>query len=86
MILPGKCKWAVQPVDRDLIRELVDKTPRFMPTATPAAAGSHTAWQIHYVYFARRLHRGRPRRGGTLGARLVDLETLAADLRRGLVG
>ena len=39
----------MQPVDRGVIRELVDKTPKVMP----AAAGSSTAWQVHYACFAR---------------------------------
>ena len=70
-------------MDRGVIRELVDKTLKVMP----AAAGSDTAWQFQYACFARAGFTEAARaEAETLGARLVDLETLDADLRRGLVG
>ena len=83
-LLLGECKWGVRPVDRGVSQELVAKTPKVVPAA---AAGSDTAWQVHYAYFSRAGFTDAARaEAETLGARLVDLETLDADLRRGLVG
>lgn len=80
-LLLGECKWGIQPVDHDVIRALVDKTPKVVPTAREGGA----AWQVHYAFFARAgFAAAAHAEAEHLGALLVDLETLDADLRRGL--
>jgi hypothetical protein len=75
-ILLGECKWGANPVGRATIQELVDKAPRVIPGE---------AWQVSYVYFARAGFTDAARaEAKTVGAQLVDLETLDADLRRAL--
>lgn len=79
MILLGECKWGVQPVDRGVIRELVAKTSKVVPAAGEAA------WQVYYAVFARAGFTDAARAEGEgLGAQLMDLEMLDADLRRGV--
>ncbi len=45
-ILLGEAKWGEGKVGREVIRELIDKTPKVAPEQ---GAG----WQIHYAFFAR---------------------------------
>jgi len=72
-ILLGECKWGVEPVGRSVIRELVDKAPCVAPGED---------WQIHYVFFARAGFTDAARAAAeAVGAQLVDLERLDADLR-----
>jgi len=72
-ILLGECKWGAGPVRRSVIRELSEKTPRVVPGED---------WQVHYALFARAGFTDAARaEAGLLGALLVDLETLDADLR-----
>ncbi len=81
-ILLGECKWGVDPVDRAVIRELVDKTQKVVP---PVPEGS-PAWQAHYAYFARAGFTDAARtEAATVGALLVDLEMLDADLRTAML-
>jgi AAA+ ATPase superfamily predicted ATPase len=80
-LLLGECKWGVQPVDISVIRELVEKTPQVTPTGREGGA----TWQVHYAFFARAGFTEAARtEAENLGALLIDLETLDADLRRGL--
>jgi hypothetical protein len=45
----------------------------------------YKGWQVHYVFFARAGFTGAARaEAEAVGARLVDLETLDADLRQAL--
>ena len=49
-MLIGECKWGTSPVDRPVVRELIEvKTPRLLQDldADPAA------WRIHYAIFSR---------------------------------
>lgn len=81
MIPLGECKWGVQPVDRSVIRELVAKAPKVVP----AAGDGDAAWQVHYALFVRAGFTDAARAEAEgLDARLVDLEMLDADLRRGM--
>lgn len=71
-ILLGECKWGVSTVGRSVVRELVDKAPRVVPKK---------GWQIHYVFFARAGFTEAARtEAESVGASLVDLATLDADL------
>jgi uncharacterized protein len=71
-ILLGECKWGVDPVGRSVVRELVDKTPKVVPSE---------GWQVHYIYFARAGFTDAAREEAqAVGAMLIDLETLDNDL------
>ena len=75
-ILLGECKWGLDAVDRAVVRELIDKAPKVVPGPD---------WQIHYAFFARAGFTAAARaEAETVGALLVDLETLDADLQRAL--
>ena len=75
-ILLGECKWGIEPVGRPVIRELVAKTPKVAPGE---------GWQVYYIFFARSGFTEAARsEAAVVGARLVDLETLDADLRQAL--
>jgi hypothetical protein len=64
---------------------LVDKTPKVAPVTAPSSLGSDKAWQVHSAFFARAGFTDAARaEAESLGGLLVDLETLDADLRRGL--
>ena len=80
-ILLGECKWGADKVRRSVIRELVDtKTPRVLKVL-PDGEG----WKVHYAFFARAGFTGAARaEAEAVGASLVDLERLDADLRRAL--
>lgn len=73
-ILLGECKWGVDAVGRSVVRELVDKTPKVVPGE---------GWQVYYVYFARAGFTDAARKEAqTVGAMLIDLETLDNDLMK----
>ena len=69
-----------------MIRELVDKAPKVIPSpARQAAEEGQGAWRVYYAYFARAGFTDAARaEAATVGALLVDLETLDADLRTAL--
>lgn len=49
-ILLGECKWGVAGVDRQSVRELIEKkTPRVLASLPEEGAG----WRVHYAIFAR---------------------------------
>ena len=49
-ILLGECKWGTEPVDRQVIRELIEhKTPLVLRDLPNLGDG----WQVHYALFAR---------------------------------
>jgi len=73
-ILLGECKWGVRAVKRPVVRELVEKTPRVVPGE---------GWQVHYALFARTGFTDAARAEAEgVGATLVNLERLDADLRQ----
>jgi hypothetical protein len=75
-ILLGECKWGVKAVKRSVFRELTEKAPRVVPGQ---------GWQVHYALFARAGFTDATRtQAESVGAILVDLETLDMDLRRAL--
>lgn len=80
-ILLGECKWGVDAVGRDVIESLVDvRAPRVL--AKLAGEG----WQTHFVFFARSGFTEAARAyAATVGARLLDLPTIDADLSRSYV-
>ena len=80
-ILLGECKWGADKVRRSVIRELVEtKTPKVLKEL-PDGEG----WKVHYAFFARAGFTDAARaEAEALGALLVDLERLDADLRRAL--
>jgi hypothetical protein len=72
-ILLGECKWGLDPVDRSVVRELIEKTPKVVPGPD---------WKVHYAFFARAGFTEAARTEAMdMGALLVDLESLGADLR-----
>lgn len=76
-ILLGECKWGAEAVGRSVVRELVDKTPFVVPGAD---------WQVQYVFFARAGFTDAARaEAETIGAQLVDLPRLDAELNKHLL-
>src|SRR3990170_5422610 len=75
-ILLGECKWGAQTVGRSTVRELVEKAPLVAPGKD---------WQIHYALFARSGFTDAARaEADTVGASLVDLETVDSALREAM--
>jgi len=73
-ILLGECKWGAEAVGRAVIRELLEKAPRVVPSE---------AWQVYYAFFARAGFTDAARAEAEAhGAMLVDLARLDGDLRR----
>ena len=71
-ILLGECKWGADRVRRVVVRELVAKTPHVLPDQD---------WQVHYAFFSRSgFTPAAQALAGAMGAQLVDLQTLDADL------
>jgi AAA+ ATPase superfamily predicted ATPase len=49
-ILLGECKWGTDPVDRQVVRELIEtKTPLVLPDLPDQGVG----WKVHYAFFSR---------------------------------
>jgi hypothetical protein len=73
-ILLGECKWGVDTVGRSVIRELLDKAPKVVPGE---------GWQVNYIFFARAgFTDAAHEEAQTVGALLIDLETLDNDLSK----
>ena len=71
-ILLGECKWGKDRVRRNVVRELVAKTPHVIPDKD---------WPVHYAFFARSgFTPAAQAEARAMGAWLVDLKTLDADL------
>jgi AAA+ ATPase superfamily predicted ATPase len=72
-ILLGECKWGVNPVGQAVIQELVEKTPKVIPSEE---------WKVHYACFARAGFTNAAREEAQkTDAILVDLDALDDDLR-----
>jgi hypothetical protein len=77
--LLGECKWGEQPINREIVRELIE---RKTPHLNRELADGNEQWQVHYAYFARSGFTNAARvEAQQVGAILVDLETLDSDLR-----
>jgi AAA+ ATPase superfamily predicted ATPase len=81
-ILLGECKWGTGHVDRAVIREMLEsKTPKVLKDLPEGGAG----WKVHHAFFARTgFTEAAQAEARTVGAQLVDLATLDADLRKTL--
>jgi len=76
VILLGECKWGSDLVGRSVVRELVDKTPKVVPSGD---------WRVHYAFFARAGFTDAARtEAEAAGAILVDLTGLDRDMRQAL--
>lgn len=72
-ILLGECKWGADPVDRAVVRELIEKAPKVAPGPE---------WRVHFAYFARAGFTAAARsEAEAAGALLVDVARLDSDLR-----
>ncbi len=73
-ILLGECKWGMEQVDRQVIRELIErKTPLVLKDLPGAGAG----WKVHYALFGRSgFTPAATAEMGQAGGVLVDLKTL----------
>ncbi len=78
-ILLGEAKWGTEPVKRNVVPELIaKKTPKVLKLLPDDGAG----WTVHYAFFARAGFTDAARaEADAVGAELVDLERLDADLR-----
>lgn len=83
-ILLGECKWGTAAVGRGIIREMVEvKTPKVLA----ALQGAEEGWRVHYAFFARAgFTEAAQAEARSVGARLVDLAALDADLRGAPMG
>jgi AAA+ ATPase superfamily predicted ATPase len=71
-ILLGECKWGTNPIGREVIRELIDKTSRVVPG---------NDWKVHYAFFARAgFTPAAQQTANEARALLVDLVRLDSDL------
>jgi AAA+ ATPase superfamily predicted ATPase len=77
-ILLGECKWSMDRIDRQVLRELVEKkTPLVLRDLPENGDG----WQVHYALFARRgFTPAAVAEMKRLQGLLVDLNTIEADL------
>jgi AAA+ ATPase superfamily predicted ATPase len=77
-ILLGEAKWGTDAVGRSVVRDLVEaKAPRVLK----GLPGEGEGWRVHYAFFARAGFTDAARlEGESIGAELVDLERLDADL------
>jgi uncharacterized protein len=77
-VLLGECKWSEEPIDRQIVRELIEqKMPRLLADLPDQGQG----WRVHYACFARAGFTPAARETGRQhGALLIDLGQLSADL------
>ena len=77
-ILLGEAKWGTGAVGRGVIRDLIEtKAPKVLRDLP----GEREGWQVHYAFFARAGFTDAARaEAESVGAQLVDLERLDADL------
>jgi len=78
-MLLGECKWTETPIDKRIIRELVEKKK---PKVLKDMAISDD-WRVHYAFFARRGFTDAARAyAQERGALLIDLPRLEAGLQQ----
>jgi len=79
-LLLGECKWTESPLNRQVMRELVEvKAPKVLKDM----AISGDAWRVHYAFFSRRGYTDAARAYAEAHhAMLVDLAGLDAGLRQ----
>jgi AAA+ ATPase superfamily predicted ATPase len=78
-ILLGECKWGKDEVGRSVIRTLIDKTAKILPTNDP--------WTLHYVFFARQGFTAAAQSAGAAHqAQLVTLPEIEADIQQWMEG
>jgi AAA+ ATPase superfamily predicted ATPase len=77
-ILLGEAKWGTDAVGRGVIRDLIEvKAPKVLRDLP----GEGESWHVHYAFFARSGFTDAARaEAESVGAQLVDLERLDADL------
>ncbi len=63
-ILLGECKWGLDGVDRQIVRELIEQKA---PKALAGLPGGGAGWRVHYAIFSR---------GGVTPAALAELRTV----------
>ena len=61
-ILLGECKWGLDGIDRQIVRELIEKKTPNVLTASP---DNGIDWRVHYAIFAR---------GGITPAAIVEMQ------------
>jgi hypothetical protein len=85
-LILGECKWAPQPIERSVLRDLIEKSAEIVPSA-----GN---WRVYFVGFARggwtqaarefaaglSAHDIRGPNWRAVGMRLVDLNQMDTDL------
>lgn len=77
-LLLGECKWRARPLGRNVVRALAARTEQVVPKGD---------WQLHYACFARQGFTAPAQAAAEeIGADLVDLGRLEADLRAWLAG
>ncbi len=81
-ILLGECKWGAEPVDRAMIRELLEvRTPKVLRELPDGGAADGGGWRAHHVFFARAGYTEAARaEAAAAGVELVDLARLDAEL------
>jgi uncharacterized protein len=77
-LLLGECKWGAQDVGLDVVRSLIEeRSPRVL------ARLEGEQWDVHFVFFARSGFTEAARHyATTVGARLLTLEAIDADLKK----
>lgn len=79
-LLIGECKWTGDPINRAIVRELIENKTAKVLQDMSAEPGE---WQVHYAFFSRsgftEAAREEAKRAGAL---TIDLDRLDAGLAR----
>ena len=77
-ILLGECKWTQAPIDRNIVRELIEQKQAKVISGLP---GGHDDWTVSHVFFSRNGFTDAARTyAQSHNALLVDLKRLDTDL------
>lgn len=72
-ILLGEAKWTQEPIRRTIVRQLIAKTEKVVPSPE---------WTVHYAFFSRNgFTEAALVEGKQVNAQMIDLEKLGSDLR-----